>query len=302
MARPLRKSRIDLALGADRVGGATKALRLRLASWWKTGLSSDPVLRLDVLDAFQQVAGGRGVEDLLLLVGEAEMEGGVGEGVEGDLLGDVGQFGGVAPEEPPPDGRVEEELADVHGGPIRAPHGLRGGGLAAQHLQGGARVGAGRAGGDLEPGDRADAGKRLAAEAQRADAEEVLGVLQFRGGVAEDGQGEVRGVDALAVVGDGDPVLAPALGADVDPPGAGVEGVLHEFADDGRGTLDHLAGGDHVHDLFRKFENLSHEDPERTQPRERGVSGAIRKAACNSSIPHTRGKDPLFFDPRFSRW
>ena len=55
---------------------------------------------------------------------------------------------------------------------------------------------------------------------------------------------------AAAVVGDADPPPAAAVGEDVDPAGAGVDGVLHQLLDHARRALDHFAGGDAVDDLF----------------------------------------------------
>src|SRR5882762_4764037 len=43
---------------------------------------------------------------------------------------------------------------------------------------------------------------------------------------------------------------ATAVGENVDPAGAGVDGVFHQFLDHARGTFDHFAGGDAVDDLF----------------------------------------------------
>ena len=75
-------------------------------------------------------------------------------------------------------------------------------------------------------------------------------VVELGGGVAVDGERQVGRGHAAAVVGDADPPPAAAIGEDVDPAGAGVDGVLDEFLDHARGTLDHLAGGDAVDDLF----------------------------------------------------
>src|SRR4051812_10606392 len=58
---------------------------------------------------------------------------------------------------------------------------------------------------------------------------------------------------AAAVVGDADPTPAAAIGENVDPAGAGVDGVLDEFLDHTRRAFDHLAGGDAVDDLFREL-------------------------------------------------
>jgi hypothetical protein len=55
---------------------------------------------------------------------------------------------------------------------------------------------------------------------------------------------------AAAVVGDADAPPAAAIGEDVDAAGAGVDGVLDQFLHHARRTLDHLAGGDAVDDLF----------------------------------------------------
>jgi hypothetical protein len=43
---------------------------------------------------------------------------------------------------------------------------------------------------------------------------------------------------------------AAAIGEDVDPAGAGVDGVFHQFLDHARRTLDYFTGGDAVDELF----------------------------------------------------
>ncbi len=111
---------------------------------------------------------------------------------------------------------------------------------------------AGVARGDAEFGHRADRGQRLAAEPERADRQQIL-VVEFRGGMAVDRERQIGMAHAAAVVGDADPPPAAAIGEDVDPAGAGVDGVLHEFLDHARRTFDHLAGGDAVDDLFGKL-------------------------------------------------
>ena len=58
---------------------------------------------------------------------------------------------------------------------------------------------------------------------------------------------------AAAIVGDADPPPAAAIGEDVDPAGAGVDRVLHQFLDHAGRPLDHFAGGDAVDELFGKL-------------------------------------------------
>src|SRR6184192_835736 len=45
---------------------------------------------------------------------------------------------------------------------------------------------------------------------------------------------------AAAVVGDADPPPPAAIGENVDPAGAGVDGVFDQFLHNARGTFDHL--------------------------------------------------------------
>ena len=106
--------------------------------------------------------------------------------------------------------------------------------------------------GDAEFRHRADRGQRLAAKPQRADLQQVL-VVEFGGGVAIHRQRQIGMGHAAAIVGDADPPPAAAIGENVDPAGAGVDGVLHQFLDHAGGTLDHFAGGDAVDDLFGKL-------------------------------------------------
>ena len=103
--------------------------------------------------------------------------------------------------------------------------------------------------GDAELRHRADRGQGLAAEPERANAQQIL-VVELGGGVAVDGERKVAIGHAAAVVGDADPPPAAAIGENVDAAGAGIDGVFDQFLDHARGTFDHLAGGDAVDDLF----------------------------------------------------
>ena len=70
--------------------------------------------------------------------------------------------------------------------------------------------------------------------------------------MALDGEGDLVGRDAAAVVGDLDERLAALFDHDVDATGTGVEGIVEEFADDGGGAFDDLAGGDLAADFRRE--------------------------------------------------
>ena len=102
---------------------------------------------------------------------------------------------------------------------------------------------------DREPRDRADRGQRLAAEAERADVEQVV-LGQLRGGVALDAERQIGARHAGAVVGHADEPPPAAVGDDLDARRAGVERVLDQLLHGARRALDHLAGGDAVDDVL----------------------------------------------------
>jgi hypothetical protein len=69
--------------------------------------------------------------------------------------------------------------------------------------------------------------------------------------VAGEGQGQVVGLDAAAVVHNADQLHAALLGVHIDTPAAGVHGVFEQLLDDAGGPLDDLACGDLVDDEQR---------------------------------------------------
>ena len=116
----------------------------------------------------------------------------------------------------------------------------------------------GRAAAEHQPADFGDRGQRLAAEAERADREQVVGRANFARGVTRRGQRQfVRG-DAAAVVGHADQFAAALLDRDVDSRRAGIDRVFEQLLHNAGRPLDHLAGGDFVHDARRKLLDGGH--------------------------------------------
>jgi hypothetical protein len=76
--------------------------------------------------------------------------------------------------------------------------------------------------------------------------------------VAFQGEDGVLPPHARSVIGDPHEGQAALLDVDLDRTRAGVEGVLHQFLDDGRWTLDHLPGGDLVHEPRREYLDERH--------------------------------------------
>src|SRR5262249_29886151 len=99
-----------------------------------------------------------------------------------------------------------------------------------------------------------DGWQRLAAKSHRRDAGEIV-VVQLRRRVAFDGEREIVGVHADAVVLDKDQVRAARRHRDLDPRGASVERVLDQLLGGAGRTLDHLARGDAVDRALGKTAN-----------------------------------------------
>ena len=112
-------------------------------------------------------------------------------------------------------------------------------------------AGAARARAQREVRHRGDARQRLAAEAERRDALEVVGAADLARRVPLDRQPRVLRLHPLAVVLDANQLLAAELDGDRDAPRAGVDRVLDQLLDDRRRPLDDLAGGDLVGEVRR---------------------------------------------------
>ena len=81
-----------------------------------------------------------------------------------------------------------------------------------------------------------------------------------------DGQGQLVRGNALAIIRDANEITPTSGDLDVDPPGTRIEGVLKNFLDDTRRSLDDFAGGDLIHDCGCKASNGHGWNPRRERP------------------------------------
>jgi len=165
----------------------------------------------------------------------------------------VAQFGALGTQELAPGRHVVEQLAYFHGGARR----MRARGdiaqLAALDLQRRPVRVAGAARGQGEAADRGDRRQRFATKTERGHGFEVVQAGDLAGGVARHRQRQLLRGDPAAIVTDADQAHAALFQVDVDPGGAGIQCVFHQFLDHRRRPLDDFAGGDLVDQDFRQL-------------------------------------------------
>ena len=193
---------------------------------------------------FQRLRGE--FENGFALAGEGEGGGGEGEREAFEHGGAVGGFGVVGFEEFAAGGGVEEEVGHFDGGAFGRGGGGHGGEAAVFGADGAGVALAALAAGEGEAADGGDAGQPFAAKTHAGDAFQIAQTADFAGGVAREGEGEVIGVDARAVVGNAQQFHAAAFDFDGDGGCAGVYAVFDDFFEGVGGAFDHFAGGDLV--------------------------------------------------------
>ena len=184
--------------------------------------------------------------------GKRDIRRGEGGALDGDDA--VGVFGGVGSQESSAGGQVGEEVA---GGDFSSRRGGDGGGGRGVFTGGESpSVGRfGRTGDDDGLRGGGQTGEGFAAESEGSDGVEVFGGFGFAGGVSAEGDGQVVGRDAFAVVADFHHLDAAFFQGDIDARGAGVEGVFQQFFEGGGRALDDLPRGDARGDRRRQFNN-----------------------------------------------
>ena len=115
-----------------------------------------------------------------------------------------------------------------------------------------------RAGAQHEVRHRRDARQRLAAEPERANRAEILGLGDLARRMTLDRKPRVLRIHPLAVVFDPQQFLPAELDRHRDPRRAGVERVLDQLLDHRGRTLDDFAGGDLIGEVERKAMNPCH--------------------------------------------
>ena len=213
------------------------------------------VVAHDAADARRHVFTAVFGEDFAAFA-QGEVEVVVAECKVGDELLDVLAFGALAFQEFFACRGVVEKVVDVDG---RADGVRRGAGV---HAEVGADAVAVRAVG-LPAGERGfgyggDAGQGFAAKAQGAHVFEVFKGADFAGRMGGKSEREIVGMDARTVITHHDAFAARRFDVDVDVARACVNGVFHDFFDDGCRSFDDFAGGYLVDEVGRELADTRH--------------------------------------------
>jgi len=108
---------------------------------------------------------------------------------------------------------------------------------------------------DRRLGDGRYRGQRFAAKAERDEHREVVCARDFAGAMARQGERQLVGRDAVAVVANQDPPDTAVVELDVDAAGTGVECVFDEFLDDRGRAFNDFTGRNLVDHRFRQRSN-----------------------------------------------
>ena len=159
---------------------------------------------------------------------------------------DVPELGPLGSQEAAPCRRVVEQVVDFDRRAVRLSRRPGARNLAAVRLDLPAGILARRARREHQAGHRCNAGQGLAAEPEGHDRLQVLEAANLTGRMPRERQRQFVPVDTGTIVAHADQLRAACSDVDVDIVGTGVEAVLDEFLDDGRGPLDDFAGSDLV--------------------------------------------------------
>ena len=150
---------------------------------------------------------------------------------------------------------IEKERAHFDHRARTRGRGARSAQRGALNLDLSANIARARAGNHAKSRHACDRRQRLAAKSEGVNGGQIIAGRDLARRVRRHRQQHFIGSDSRAVVGYAHEIRATALDLDKNPARARVKRVLHEFLDHARGTLDHFACSDLVHQLGSEHAN-----------------------------------------------
>ena len=212
---------------------------------------AESVLAIQAEQGGVQLTVAHTVVDGFALTDEAERDLGVGQDQPEHIVRHQPGLNGGLFQELSADGGVIEQILHHEGGAHRRGGLTDVGKLAALHLTAHAELRVDGLGGAGHFRHCRHGSQRFAAKAQRVDAVQLRLRLQLAGSVALEGQPNLPGGNALAVIRNAQVFDAAAPQLHRHMGSARVDGVFHQFLHHGSGAFHHLARGD-LSDQFRR--------------------------------------------------
>ncbi len=166
------------------------------------------------------------------------------------------QLGTFGTQKLAPRRHVVEQLAHFHGGAGCLRLGYHFAQLAAFHLQGRAMFVTGPARSQRETADRGDGWQCFTSESQGGHRFKIIERSDLAGCVAGNRQRQLLRGNAATVIADADQADAALFQVDIDAQRAGIQCVLDQFLDHGRGTFNDFARGDLVDEGIGELADL----------------------------------------------
>ncbi len=159
--------------------------------------------------------------------------------------------------------RIEKEIAGLDHRTGSRAHGLGLSNRAGLRINLPAGLFVHRTRSQAQAGHGGDRRQGLAPEPHGVQGKQIVGALDFAGGVALQAEEGVVLLHAVAVVGDPHQALAALFDLDKDFRCRGVQGVFHQFLDHGCRAFDNFSGGDLVGKVFREDLNSGRHNSKR---------------------------------------
>ena len=175
---------------------------------------------------------------------------------------DVSKLGSLGAQEFAPCRQVVEQIADFNIGADRMLCRVLRARLAAVDFDAPGRFASDTTRRQCEARHRSNRRQSFAAEAQRADALEVVERGDLARCVCGNRERQIVRINPIAVVANSDQACTTLLDVDLDARGAGVEAVLDQFLDHRRRPFDDLAGGNLVDQFDREGTDARHDGTE----------------------------------------
>ena len=216
------------------------------------------IIAREPANPFQQRSTAGQLEYQPVIMCERETHLGVGQRLHPQQLFDVAELRGFRAKKFASRRNIIEQIAHLNLRAGRSPPFLHADGLAALDHNLCAHHGSMLPCRQREPGDARNARHRLTTESQRANGRQIRTAAQLAGGMPLQTHDRILGIHPMTVVHHPDQGDSPAMNQNIDPPGPGIQGILHQLLYHRGRALHDLASRHLTGQYFRENLNSRH--------------------------------------------